>query len=187
MAKIAQAIRHISPGLLDGLLGYIETGCAQGDSLLWATRYGFSTVAGCDASIEMCKQARVRTHPLANIVHADSESFLRSILTFFPPSLIFLDAHFETDSPAWPLYEELELIAANRRAQDAIICDDIRCIADVENPRWIPGEVGEYEQFGRTIEEYRAVLDRTHTSRVLSDDEGYLIFEPRETSPLGKV
>jgi len=170
----------------------VETGCHIGCALDYARRCGFTKFYSCDISAEMVAIAQTNI-PEAAIAHINSIDFLKDILNMFQrdemdePVLFFLDAHFpslyekpelETEETRWPLHREMELIKKSRRTKDVIICDDIRCIDDPENPtNW--HNLEERYRSHRSYREFIDLFKDTHDVRICIDDTGRAIFTPK--------
>lgn len=140
---------------------------------------------GCDTdpdAIRICKEMV----PAGIFALEPSTTFLRKILAeptpFAMKTLWFLDAHFGNHEDDFPLLAELELLAAMKPGieNDVIVCDDIRVIADDQNPRYWPGELeGQYVRDEHPWAAYTMPFRQTHEVRVVLEDEGYLILLPR--------
>lgn len=127
---------------------FVETGCFVGMSLRYALSLGFDHCYSCDIDKEMIAATENNLSPYADkftIYESSSVDFLDQLLPTLAnhSSIIFyLDAHL----PGWdkgavkeiivtelsfPLEKELAIINKHRpKANDVIICDDLRIYED---------------------------------------------------------
>lgn len=181
-----------------GVQAVVETGTGWGGSLdaVMTLQGGVKPLSyyGCDtdrAALIHCAQR----WPQAVLQERESLPFLTELLSAHAvdgsnllieplsvPTLFWLDAHSFAPGPeGFPLYAEMELIARckPRVAFDAILCDDIRVIADVENPRYRKGELDvPYLRDEYPWRAYTDLFSKTHRTVVFNDDEGVLAFLP---------
>jgi len=168
-----------------GLEAVVELGIGHGGSMQAVLGLGIPVVyLGCDTdpeAIRICKEMV----PAGIFALEPSTVFLKKILGPMPfamRTLWFLDAHFGNHADDFPLLAELELLAAFKPGidQDVIVCDDIRVIADDANPRYWPGELeAPYVRDEHPWAAYTMPFRQTHETRVVLDDEGYLVLVPR--------
>lgn len=169
----------------------VETGCFNGAGILHGKNIGFEeqNIYSCDirrVAVEQC----LNIFPAAHIYPDESITFFKRILpTIDQPTLFWLDAHYpmhygiatETAIEKMPLFEELKLIRTLKQnyQRDVIICDDMRVIADVNNPRYRPGEIPAYYYVENSWNDFVASMADTHD--IVSDlvGEGVAIFYPR--------
>lgn len=178
-----------------GLVNFVETGTHLGDSVQAALDAGFDRIYSCDLMPQVIAAARQRFAGAGQVrlVCADSVSFLREVVAELRgPAFFWLDAHFPSyyGYPAdqhheFPLAEELAAIAAAPgRGGDVIACDDMRVIADPQNPTYVRGalearSLGAYVVRNLTIAGLAAPFDATHRRRFIRADEGILLLEPQ--------
>ncbi len=107
--------------------GIVETGTCTGDTTDYLARlYSSIPVVGIelDSVFASSTKRRLRDCPNATVIHGDSGSVLREVLSAFARPLVYLDAHWESK---WPLAQELQAI------NTAIaIVDDY----DIKHPRF---------------------------------------------------
>lgn len=167
-----------------GISTFVETGCGNGDGLQYAIELGIQNRYSCDLnpkSVEKCKE-------LGNVVCGSSVWFLYTgifgSLGFSSPALFWLDAHFPekfgTMGDTWPLLEELKILSKKPGIEkDVIICDDIHCIQDPENPTREDGPGHDWEPVNGTIQELINIFKDTHVYTLYNISTGILVFEPK--------
>jgi len=176
------------PGLPDliskhGLEVFVETGYGNGDGIAYASKLGFSSLYSCDLK-----------PPLRAIDNAEgaylyfgyeSAEFLRLVVpSLKSPTLFWLDAHFPEKFGAkgnsWPLPDELKAIAQKKWLdRDVIICDDIHCIQDPENPTREDGPGHDWEPVAGNIKDLISPFLATHTATLHEVSTGILVLAPR--------
>ena len=160
---------------------FVETGCWTGRALQTASDHGLKLVS-CDINEEFVILCKTK-YPDACIEHKDSVTFLNDILPLIiEPTIFWLDGHFPGDYGLtkkyefqFPLYEELALIKKLKPdfEKDVIMCDDIHVIPGNPFHGGIPGE----NQHG--FEDYKTLLQDTHTAEIILENTGVLIFLPK--------
>lgn len=181
---------------MHGLKTFVETGCGP-DCVGIRTAIALGLDAwSCDINAGFVEEARRRYGGAGHISPMESQAYLRWIIPEFindSPTLFFLDAHFpdypdylnvDTEGvPAYPLLDELRLIKEIKPGfeRDVILCDDIRCIEDLLNPRWDPKEMesSPLVQRGTPFQAYKDVFKDTHAAFTWTEFEGILAFVPR--------
>lgn len=172
-----------------GISVFIETGCDKGDGLRYAAELGLNFRFSCDLNpdvMDLCRQWG----------HVECEKSTTFLKRAFPkaPALYWLDAHFpEVYSSAphdpadcWPVLEELEILKNRPLIEKCvIICDDIHCLQDYNNPfKEIPSP--DYKHDWKPVEgSIAALLDMfkdTHNARLIRTSTGVLVFEPKESN-----
>lgn len=179
-----------------GLKNFVETGCGPLQDGLRVGQTLRLRCYSCDTQTDFVEAAHQR-FPLEVVAPRKSIDFLRDMLRPVPivngPTLFFLDAHFPEleeygsqrtdDIDRFPLLDELRYIKAHKKdvEHDVILCDDVRCIVDLENPRYDPKEMKDspLAQSGATWKEYVSIFRDTHAWAVWPAHEGILAFIPR--------
>jgi hypothetical protein len=180
-----------------GLEAFVETGCYMGDGIQTALDVGFSSVNSCDVSeshLAHCRQ-RFASDPRVTLYEGDSLSFIASLsLVERRPTLFWLDAHFpgfygfdelERKVGRFPLLDELRQLARLPGIErDVILADDLRVVADDANPRWRPGEQGDYFIIRDVrFEDLLQPMAATHEVVLHLQEEGILAFAPARGTP----
>lgn len=181
---------------IHGLDTFVETGCGPSCvGLRTAIALGLDAWS-CDINAGFVEEAKNRYGVAIHASPRESQDFLRWVIPEFirdKPTLFFLDAHFpdypdylnsDTDGvPAYPLLDELQIIRDLKPGfeRDVILCDDIRCIEDLTNPRWDPKEMdgSNLVQRGISYDRYKDVFKDTHSAFTWCEFEGILAFVPR--------
>lgn len=198
-ARVHQLVR------IYGLKHFAETGIGpEMDGLRTATALRL-TLSSCDINGAFVEAARglfgvvPRTETTCSpkfIAYGESLSFIEDVCYHIKddPTLWFLDAHFPeyedygnapenaAKYPRFPLLDELKAIRKHKAGfeRDVILCDDMRCIEDLLNPRWDPKEMKDSPlvQPG-PLSQYTDVFADTHNWTVWTEFEGVLAFTPR--------
>ncbi len=188
-----------------GLEVFVETGTWKGDGLLCALRAGFPVAFSIELHPEQAETARqrIRQHfpedsPRAwAIIEGDSGRMIPKLLPNLsqplgahhaPPVLWWLDAHLPErytgtgQGEQTPLEQELQAIVRSPRdhTRDVFILDDMRLY---QRGSWANGNFS--GELAGDIATLQALLFHTHNVLVRSQDEGYLIASPRDTSAAG--
>ena len=171
------------------LNNFVETGVYLGASVQIAYNSGFTSVHSCDINKDHINNAR-RTFPHANIIEADSITFLKELLPILNGNTLFwLDAHFpefysipyEDETWKMPLFKELQLIKETKVGyqHDVIMCDDMRVMRHPNNPKYVPGELEEYLYIDMDWDAFVNQFSDTHDYEILMPDSGAIIWTPK--------
>ena len=166
-----------------GIKSLVETGVGSVSSgLVAADALGIQGY-GCDIFLPRVEWARAR-HPNAKVTHDESLHYLRTLLpTIAGPVFFWLDAHFpdmqnfageKVDGPAWPLYQEVEVIRelCPDLSRSVVWCDDLQVITGAEDHLY-----AQYPQiYDHKPQEYGDPLAATHD---FSITEYVMRLEPR--------
>ena len=182
------------------LHSFIETGLGMGQSLSVAQKLPFKNYYSC----EIDEQTYETISPLfiqenCYLSCEASKDFLYKTLTLLPDigCLFFLDAHFpgelffksgkdfnieQDQSKKYPLNQELEILTKHRNIQhDVIIIDDARLyLNQIPNVRDVQQIIKPDQEYLAITHRYIKFIARTHHCSVLTKDQGYLVFEPKE-------
>ena len=171
------------------LTSFVETGCYQGDSLMFAKDIGFDKLYSCDIDNNCVIKCQALI-PNSKITNLESISFFKEILpTLTEKTFFWLDAHFpayyglpENETTKFPLIEELKLIKSLKHnyQHDVIMCDDIRILLPDGNPYHL-GHIWDMFKVNHTIKELTDVLEDTHNFYTLTKcpSEGVLVLVPK--------
>jgi len=184
---------------------YIETGAGYGTSIFNALRYDFSLILSVEIDKEQTDLLNnfFRFDSRIKIFNTTSAEYLENVLPRVPQDtncFIFLDAHFpkadlgkakfldETNEDIrMPLISELNIIKKLRidnGCKDLILIDDISLYdqnnkynyeCKHENPSSLPRD----EWMKNGIDKIISTLETTHSFSVLSNQNGWLLFEPK--------
>lgn len=182
---------------LHGLVSFVETGTAAGDSLALAAAASFKALHSVEIVPELVAAARARfaSDRRVKVWEGDTCLILNTVLQALPagPCLFWLDAHFpgahsgaEYDAEKslmrrLPLERELEVIVAVRpSAGDVILIDDARIYqpgpyAGGDLPADWPPLAGAKRSLGFV----RAAYGHTHGVVVDYSDQGYVMVVPK--------
>jgi hypothetical protein len=194
------ALAHFDiPGLQrrHGLVSFVETGTASGESLARAASAPFQTLFSIEIVPELVQAARARFagDPRIRIWEGDSADLLPAMLSVLPagPCLFWLDAHFpgahagaEYDAEPslakrLPLEAEVSAIARQRRgARDILLIDDARIYqTGPYGAGDLPADWAPIAGVKRSLDFVRAAFGRTHGVVVDYSDQGYVMVCPR--------
>lgn len=163
-----------------GLEVFVETGCGDGNGLIYAAHLNLEDRFSCDTnadSVEACSN-------LGHVYLQDSLWFLKDIECCYRPTLFWLDAHFPdrfgTVGSIWPLPKELQILSSKIGIEKCVIlCDDMHCIQDPLNPTREDGPGHDWDPVEGTIAELVDILKDTHKATLLPVSTGVLMFEPK--------
>lgn len=179
---------------------FIETGTGPPPHCGLAVAHALEMrMFSCDLNRDFVASAQKR-YPGAEVKHEDSVEFLPKACRHAGASrtVFFLDAHFpwlpeyenedwyEESANAtfdWPVMDELKIIRDTKGyvERDVILVDDLRCIADPQNPLYDPAmETSPLGQREYRFAEYLDVLSGTHHATVWPEFEGILVFYPKD-------
>jgi len=187
------------------LSGYLETGAGYGTSIFNALRYNFNFILSVEIDKEQTDLLNTffRFDSRIKIINDTSASFLTNILPRIPKNLnclIFLDAHFpkadlgkasfldETNEDIrMPLISELNLIKELRiknGCKDLILIDDISLydqngVYAYEHKHQNPNSLPRDEWMKNGIKKIMSTLEDSHSSSILSNQNGWLLFTPK--------
>ncbi len=187
-------LRHLNiKGFKDkyNLSNFYETGCWHGDGIQEALNAGFSEIRSCDVGINYVRECKERFKNNSNVYihHENSLVFLWAFQSEKLPSLFWLDAHFPVDYGTditeekyrLPLLTELEFLRDEWDiSKSVIICDDIRNLRSVMNPRYRENELHERFILDVDWEYFVHILDKTHNVSINEHYDGIAYFTPKE-------
>ncbi len=187
-------LRHLNiKGFKDKyhLSNFYETGCWHGDGIQEALNAGYDIITSCDININFVEECRQRfiSFPNVKVWHFTSTDFLTVNLLESKPSLLWLDAHFPVDYGTnmpdekyrLPLITELEILRDEWDiGKSVIICDDIRNLRSVMNPRYRENELHERFILDVDWEYFVHILDKTHNVEINEHYDGIAYFTPKE-------
>jgi len=184
-----------------GLDTCVETGLGHGDSIIYASSFGFSRLFSIEISNGVINKFALRKDrpPNIQLLNCDSKEGLNAIFSHYPDSkcLIFLDAHFprfdvfggdinsETqDCLKYPLLSELQVIKDNRSdKRDCIIIDDLMLYTN--NDEQFPDKHIK-THFGikppvdaDCLDKIIHFFDETHDCKIINEFSGYAVFTPK--------
>jgi hypothetical protein len=174
---------------------FIETGTANGDSLLYATRFQFEFLYSIEIDAGCAQNAakRFEDDERVMVLCGSSSSVLPKILYRHKEPIVFwLDAHFPGEMRGLPydheknmqlrlpLEQELAIIREHRDvSKDFFIIDDLRIYEDgpFTNGNWRDRKT----MGGDGIDFITKMFGATHTITRNFMDEGYILLEPKCT------
>lgn len=184
---------------------YIETGAGYGTSIFNAVKYNFDLILSVEIDKEQTDLLNYffRFDSRIKVFNTTSAEYLKDILPKIPTNrncLIFLDAHFPkadlgkanfldeaNEDIRMPLISELNLIKELRiknGCKDLILIDDISLYDqnnkyNYEYKHQNPSSLPRDEWMKNGIDKIISTLEATHSSSVLSNQNGWLLFEPK--------
>jgi hypothetical protein len=183
--SLLREVPHLSELIVrHGLECFVETGTGDGEGLLYAEELGFDERSSCDVNVEKAVEAR----KYGWVYCSESVEFLKHEIEMWnegiTPTLFWLDAHFPERFGAtgekWPLPQELRILAGKKGIEkDVIVCDDMHCIQDPENPTREDPNWHDWEPVEGTIAELTAPFSATHIATLHKVGTGILVLEPR--------
>lgn len=113
---------------------FVETGTHTGNTVEVARQLGFKTIYSVELSDKWYQHCfeRFKKYQGIHILHGDSAASLKDILkNVNGPCVIWLDAHYSGGDTACgdlpcPIYNELDVIAADECKEHTILIDDMR-------------------------------------------------------------
>lgn len=171
---------------------FYETGSWHGDGIQQALNAGFSYIYSCDISKQFYDECDQRFKNNSNVFlfNCSSDFFLFGNRKETKPSLFWLDAHFPVDYGTYipdekfrlPLITELEILRDKWDiSKSVIICDDIRNLRSVMNPRYHENELHERFILDVDWEYFTHILDKTHNIEINEHYDGIAYFTPKES------
>jgi hypothetical protein len=181
------------PGLVrnHNIEAVVETGCGFGGSLVHIMKIQPQLLYfACDLNEDAVRACK-GINPGGIVSVKPSTQFLQELIDtdYKLRTLFWLDAHFDGANPniEFPLLDELKLLKQKIGiGADVILCDDLRVVADENNPRYRPGELHGWdgsrpEMYIRKDFGYNEMVDvfkDTHNVVPFLQDEGVLAFIP---------
>lgn len=191
---------------------FIETGTLHGDGVDYALEAGFAKVISIEINEQLATAAKKKyeTEPRVTIYQGNSPDVLRDILPeIHEPVLFWLDAHFPGGDAKLAEYKdeldpdknvplEVELKLINKREyDDVIICDDLWIYENYSSPKW--GTFNDHcRNHGHNITREELVKDGmpevfeqlfidTHEMSRVHQDQGFLVFKPKQINNASKM
>ncbi len=185
---------------------YLDLGAGYGTSIYWSLQFPFNNILSVEINKEQTDLLNrfFRFDTRVKVYNCLTVDFLRQVLPQIPieiPLFILLDAHFENadlgeaefdfqknEDIKLPLIKELEIIKelrADKGGRDLLLADDISLYDDSDfryeddhKKRNIAAKILPKKDKGK-LPFVANFLNETHTSQILPNEQGYVLYLPK--------